>query len=81
MAGGGTQAQKYTCDREHEKFIYNLLARHSVSGALGLLRGKDLFGCSSFARCLCSADVGFTWIKCLQTQVPVHLAVEGKAEL
>lgn len=33
MAGGGIQVRKYPRDREHEKFIYNLLTHHRVSGA------------------------------------------------
>lgn len=58
MAGGRIQVRKYPRDREHEKFIYNLLTHHRVSGAAAVADG----GVGREARLKCAAPLRHRFI-------------------
>lgn len=58
MAGGGIQVRKYPRDREHEKFIYNLLTHHRVLGAAAVADGAV----GSEARRKCTAPLRHRFI-------------------
>lgn len=61
MAGGGIQVRKYPRDREHEKFIYNLLTHHRVSGAAAAAVAAD-GGVGREARLKCAASLRHRFI-------------------
>lgn len=63
MAGGGIQVRKYPRDREHEKFIYNLLTHHRVSGAAAVAAAAVADGgAGREARLKCTAPLRHRFI-------------------
>lgn len=78
MAGGGIQVRKYPRDREHEKFIYNLLTHHRVSGAAAAVVVAD-GGVGREARLKCTAPLRHGFI--LDGPLPVFFSLVCLAQM